>query len=233
MIRVAVVAAIAISSLASLSEPAAAYCPTGSYYVETIQAGGKQEWGFFEVGPQAGSAWINSYLPDPVVAASTSWSMLNRHYVSPTPRAQDGWLRRGGWSNRYLFSQTRRPNGSIREAVHFGVIATGSHTYEVHHFGWDNSFGFYYDGSLWDYTEPNQGWQPSRADFGSESKNRQDHFPGSTINKIEHWGVSIKRNEVWSQANLTYVVVPPGSFIAGLDILSNNNFKTYDKRCTD
>lgn len=68
--------------------------------------------------------------------------------------------------------------------------------------------------------------------FGSESKNYQDHFPGSTANKVEFFGAAYKRLESWYSAGLSYPAPYPSS-IAGIDVISGSWFRTYDKRCSD
>jgi hypothetical protein len=212
-----------------------AYCPVGPNQNHTSGAAGKMDWQFWEAGPTAASSLLNSYRPDPVIAASTSWVMLSRWQNSGPSYAQTGWLRHYLFSPtyHYIFSQTRQPSESIpRTAVLQLSPPTGYHLYETHHVANPgNHFRFFYDSSQWDSSQV-VSWSPSRVEFGSESLNRGDHFPGSTVNRVEFFNTSYKRQEVWYASNLTYRTF--GSYgIAGFGYVSARTFQTWDTRCSD
>lgn len=234
-IRTATVAVLfALSWIVANASVANAYCPGLSPdQLHTSGAAGKMDWQVWETGPQAVSALLNSYRPDPVVGGAGSWVMMSRWQNSLPSWAQTGWLRHVVFSPtfHYLFSQTASPDGPTRTVVLETSPTIGYHLYEAHHIGGPSHYRFFYDSSQWDSSQV-VNWQPSRVEFGSESKNRADHFPGSTVNKIEFFNTSYKREEAWWASNLTYSTF--GSYgIAGLEVVTSRTFRTYDTRCSD
>lgn len=230
--RAVLVGLFVVATLLVAPNAAYASCSTGSYFEARSGAGGLRDWAIWETGPQAASTYLNSYLPDPVVHASSAWVMMARQYNQSPSLAQTGWLRAAGWPDRYLFSQTWVPGYQSRTVYIDGLVPSGNHLYELDYLGWASQYIYLYDGVQWDQTLQNVTWQPARVEFGSESLNYQDHFPGSTANKVEFFGAAYKRLENWYSAGLSYPAPYPSS-IAGLEVISGSWFRTYDKRCSD
>jgi hypothetical protein len=161
--------------------------------------------------------------------------MMSRWQNSTPPGAyaQTGWLRHFVFTPtyHYVFSQTTVPGQGTRTVVLQVTPSVGYHLYETHFIGGSNYYWFYYDATQWD-TSQVVTWQPSRVEFSSESLNRADHFPGSTVNRIEHFNTSYKRLGTWYASNLSYATF--GSYgIASLQIVSSRTFKTWDTWCSD
>lgn len=203
-----------------------AYCSGLTSYGGTWGAFGTTQFGPFD------NVWllqgrIDTYTPDPVVAASTSWVMLAdpvRNKVSQT-----GWLRRVGWTGDRVFAQFWDFNGAY-EAYFINIAAPSTHNYTARYVG-NGVFDFAYDGTYW-YSTWNLGWSPNKIQIASESKNHGDHFPGSNIYGVTFSSIQYINGQNLYNANLSYGTTG-SSDVPGLNQLSGSSFQTWDKRCYD